>query len=135
MFLVQRVRDEAHRFAITFHRQRRSRSMMVSELDQVPGLGPARRTALLKHFGSLKRLKEATPEQIAEVPGIGLSSATKIAAALHGGTPPGEAPPGEARPGEAPPGEAPPGEAPPGDAPPGDALRGADRDTDGGEKT
>ena len=86
MFLMQRVRDEAHRFAITFHRQRRSRSMTVSELDNVPGLGPARRSALLKHFGSLKRLKEATPEQIAEVPGIGLRGATRIAEALHGGT-------------------------------------------------
>jgi excinuclease ABC subunit C len=87
MFLVQRVRDEAHRFAINFHRQRRSKSMTVSELDSVPGLGPARRSALLKHFGSLKRLKEATPEQIAEVPGIGLRGATQIAAALHGGSP------------------------------------------------
>src|SRR5690606_17607479 len=57
MFLVQRIRDEAHRFAITFHRQRRSKAMTVSELDNVPGLGPARRAALLKHFGSLKRLK------------------------------------------------------------------------------
>ncbi|MFI0356470.1 excinuclease ABC subunit UvrC [Actinomadura sp. 9N407] len=85
MFLVQRVRDEAHRFAITFHRQRRSKAMTMSELDDVPGLGPARRSALLKHFGSLKRLKEATPEQIAEVPGIGLRGATQIAAALHGG--------------------------------------------------
>ncbi|QXJ20021.1 excinuclease ABC subunit UvrC [Actinomadura graeca] len=89
MFLVQRVRDEAHRFAITFHRQRRSKSMTVSELDNVPGLGPARRAALLKHFGSLKRLKEATPEQVAEVPGIGLRSAEGIVAALNG--PPGPA--------------------------------------------
>ncbi|MER7546902.1 excinuclease ABC subunit UvrC [Spirillospora sp. NPDC127506] len=88
MFLVQRVRDEAHRFAITFHRQRRSKSMTVSELDSVPGLGPARRAALLKHFGSLKRLKEATPEQVAEVPGIGMRSAESIVAALHGGTVP-----------------------------------------------
>ncbi|TDD64629.1 helix-hairpin-helix domain-containing protein, partial [Actinomadura rubrisoli] len=84
MFLVQRVRDEAHRFAITFHRQRRSKAMTVSELDNVPGLGPARRAALLKHFGSLKRLKEATPEQVAEVPGIGLRSAEGIVAALNG---------------------------------------------------
>ncbi|MEW2358665.1 excinuclease ABC subunit UvrC [Spirillospora sp. NPDC029432] len=84
MFLVQRVRDEAHRFAITFHRQRRSKAMTASELDGVPGLGPARRSALLKHFGSVKRLKEATPEQIAEVPGIGLRSAGQIAAALRG---------------------------------------------------
>ncbi|RFS84063.1 excinuclease ABC subunit UvrC [Actinomadura spongiicola] len=88
MFLVQRVRDEAHRFAITFHRQRRSKSMTVSELDNVPGLGPARRAALLKHFGSLKRLKDATPEQVAEVPGIGRRSAEGIVAALHGGTGP-----------------------------------------------
>ncbi|WP_199486908.1 excinuclease ABC subunit UvrC, partial [Actinomadura logoneensis] len=84
MFLVQRIRDEAHRFAITFHRQKRSKSMTVSELDTVPGLGPARRTALVKHFGSVKRLKEATPEQIAEVPGIGLRTAETIAAALNG---------------------------------------------------
>ncbi|MFC4049479.1 excinuclease ABC subunit UvrC [Actinomadura syzygii] len=91
MFLVQRVRDEAHRFAITFHRQRRSRSMTVSELDNVPGLGPARRAALLKHFGSLKRLKDATPEQVAEVPGIGMRSAESIVAALHGAPPRGGA--------------------------------------------
>ncbi|MFB4318710.1 excinuclease ABC subunit UvrC [Actinomadura sp. 21ATH] len=93
MFLVQRVRDEAHRFAINFHRQRRSKAMTVSELDDVPGLGPARRSALLKHFGSVKRLKEATPEQIAEVPGIGLRSAEQIAAALHGGSGAGAAAP------------------------------------------
>ncbi|MEV5576562.1 excinuclease ABC subunit UvrC [Spirillospora sp. NPDC052269] len=84
MFLVQRVRDEAHRFAITFHRQKRSKSMTVSELDGVPGLGPARRTALVKHFGSVKRLKEATPEQVAEVPGIGLRTAETIVTALNG---------------------------------------------------
>ncbi|TMR07503.1 excinuclease ABC subunit UvrC [Actinomadura soli] len=88
MFLVQRVRDEAHRFAITFHRQRRSKSMTVSELDNVPGLGPARRAALLKHFGSLKRLRDATPEQVAEVPGIGRRSAEGIVAALHGAAAP-----------------------------------------------
>jgi excinuclease ABC subunit C len=59
--------------------------MTASELDNVPGLGPARRAALLKHFGSLKRLKDATPEQVAEVPGIGMRSAEAIVAALHGG--------------------------------------------------
>ncbi|MFC6885775.1 excinuclease ABC subunit UvrC [Actinomadura yumaensis] len=90
MFMVQRVRDEAHRFAINFHRQRRSKAMTVSELDSVPGLGPARRAALLKHFGSVKRLKEATPEQIAEVPGIGRRGAESIAAALHGGRAPAQ---------------------------------------------
>ncbi|MFG2001176.1 excinuclease ABC subunit UvrC [Spirillospora sp. NPDC048911] len=89
MYLVQRLRDEAHRFAINFHRQKRSKTMTASELDNVPGLGPARRKALLKHFGSLKRLKEATPEQIAEVPGIGLRSGAQIAAALGGAPVPG----------------------------------------------
>ncbi|MEV5830892.1 excinuclease ABC subunit UvrC [Spirillospora sp. NPDC052242] len=96
MFLVQRLRDEAHRFAITFHRQRRSKAMTFSELDNVPGLGPARRSALLKHFGSVKRLKEATPEQVAEVPGIGLRSAESIVAALHGTTGRGTTRPGTA---------------------------------------
>ncbi len=85
MYLVQRVRDEAHRFAITFHRQRRSKAMTVSELDAVPGLGPARRAALLKHFGSVKRLREATPDQVAAVPGLGLRTAERILAALNGG--------------------------------------------------
>ncbi|TDC59096.1 excinuclease ABC subunit UvrC, partial [Actinomadura sp. GC306] len=95
MFLVQRIRDEAHRFAITFHRQRRSKSMTMSELDNVPGLGPARRAALLKHFGSLKRLKDATPEQVAEVPGIGMRSAEGIVAALHGAAVPPRRPGGD----------------------------------------
>ncbi|GAB3680183.1 excinuclease ABC subunit UvrC [Actinocorallia lasiicapitis] len=84
LYLLQRVRDEAHRFAITFHRAKRSAAMTVSELDSVPGLGPARRTALLKHFGSVQRLKEATPEEIAEVPGIGLRTAQTILASLRG---------------------------------------------------
>ena len=83
LYLLQRIRDEAHRFAITFHRAKRSKSMTVSELDNVPGLGPTRRTALLKHFGSVRRLREATPDQIAEVPGIGRQTAETIAAALH----------------------------------------------------
>jgi excinuclease ABC subunit C len=86
LYLLQRVRDEAHRFAITFHRAKRSKSMTISELDSVPGLGPARRTALLKHFGSVQRLKQATPDQIAEVPGIGKATAETILAALHGGS-------------------------------------------------
>jgi excinuclease ABC subunit C len=88
LYLLQRIRDEAHRFAITFHRAKRSKSMTVSELDEVPGLGPTRRTALLKHFGSVRRLRQATPDQIAEVPGIGRQTAETIAAALHadGGT-------------------------------------------------
>lgn len=83
LYLLQRIRDEAHRFAITFHRAKRSKAMTASELDNVPGLGPARRSALLKHFGSVQRLKQATPEQIAEVPGIGLRMAQTIMGALH----------------------------------------------------
>ncbi|MHB1592719.1 MAG: excinuclease ABC subunit UvrC [Streptosporangiaceae bacterium] len=84
LYLLQRVRDEAHRFAITYHRARRSAAQTVSELDQVPGLGPARRAALLKHFGSVRRLRQATPEQIAEVPGLGPRLAEVIASALGG---------------------------------------------------
>jgi excinuclease ABC subunit C len=81
---MQRVRDEAHRFAITFHRQKRSKRMTASSLDQVPGLGDVRRKALLRTFGSLKRLKEATIEEIIAVPGIGRRTAEAILAALNG---------------------------------------------------
>ena len=83
LYLLQRVRDEAHRFAITFHRQRRSKRMTASGLDNVPGLGETRRKALLRHFGSLKRLAAATPEEIAEVPGIGRRTAEAVLAALN----------------------------------------------------
>ncbi len=86
MYLVQRVRDEAHRFAITFHRQKRSKRMTTSALDGVPGLGQARKTALLKHFGSLKRLRSATVEQISEVPGVGRRTAEAVHAVLVGTT-------------------------------------------------
>ncbi|MEU4831713.1 excinuclease ABC subunit UvrC [Streptosporangium sp. NPDC023615] len=84
LYLLQRVRDEAHRFAITYHRAKRSKSVTESALDEVPGLGPARRQALIKHFGSVKRLREATAEQIREVPGIGPSTAETIVSALKG---------------------------------------------------
>jgi excinuclease ABC subunit C len=87
LYLLQRVRDEAHRFAITYHRQKRSKRMIASSLDQVPGLGDVRRKALLRHFGSLKRLKEATVAEVMEVPGIGRRTAEAILAALGGGTP------------------------------------------------
>jgi excinuclease ABC subunit C len=83
LYLLQRVRDEAHRFAITFHRQRRSRRMTTSALDSVPGLGEARRKALLARFGSVKRLSEAGAEEIATVPGIGPRTAQAIVTALH----------------------------------------------------
>ncbi len=82
LYLLQRVRDEAHRFAITFHRQRRSKRMTASALDSVPGLGEVRRKALLRQFGSLRRLGQATVEEIAEVPGIGRRTAEAIVAAL-----------------------------------------------------
>ncbi|MDQ2625255.1 MAG: excinuclease ABC subunit UvrC [Actinomycetota bacterium] len=82
LYLMQRVRDEAHRFAIQAHRRRRSRAMTASELDSVPGLGPVRKTALLKHFGSLKRLRAASVEEIATVPGMGAASAAAVVAAL-----------------------------------------------------
>src|SRR3989337_4493240 len=70
LYLLQRVRDEAHRFAITHHRARRSKSMVESLLDQVPGLGEVRRKALISYFGSLKKLRAATVEEIAAVPGF-----------------------------------------------------------------
>lgn len=82
LYLLQRVRDEAHRFAITHHRGRRSASMVESLLDGVPGLGEIRRKALIKYFGSLRKLRSATVEQIAEVPGIGPRTAAAIKAAL-----------------------------------------------------
>ena len=84
LYLLQRVRDEAHRFAITFHRQRRSKRMTSSALENVPGLGEVRRKALLRHFGSVKRLSAATAEEITEVPGIGRRTAEAIVAALAG---------------------------------------------------
>ena len=82
LYLLQRVRDEAHRFAIALHRKRRSKSMTASALDGVPGLGETRRKALLKHFGSLRRLSAATPEEVAAVPGIGPRTAEAVVAAL-----------------------------------------------------
>ncbi|MEU2037550.1 excinuclease ABC subunit UvrC [Nocardia niwae] len=83
LYLLQRVRDEAHRFAITFHRSKRSRRMTASALDSVPGLGTARRTALVTHFGSVAKLKQATVEEITEVPGIGVATAKAVLAALE----------------------------------------------------
>jgi excinuclease ABC subunit C len=82
LYLLQRVRDEAHRFAITHHRSRRSKTMVESLLDDVPGLGEVRRRTLLKHFGSLKKLRDATPEDIAQVPGIGMRTAGAIKEAV-----------------------------------------------------
>jgi excinuclease ABC subunit C len=82
LFLLQRVRDEAHRFAITYHRSKRSKRMTASALDSVPGLGEHRRKALVTHFGSVARLKQASIEEITSVPGIGLATAKAVAEAL-----------------------------------------------------
>ncbi|RPA66372.1 excinuclease ABC subunit UvrC [Gordonia oryzae] len=87
LFLLQRVRDEAHRFAITFHRSKRSKRMTESVLDGVPGLGRSRRTALVTHFGSVAKLREATVDDIAAVPGIGPGTARVVHDALAGDTP------------------------------------------------
>jgi len=78
LYLVQRLRDEAHRFAITYHRQVRAKSQTKSALDDLPGVGPARKRALLRVFGSTKVLKGATVEEIAAVPGIGPAMAARI---------------------------------------------------------
>jgi excinuclease ABC subunit C len=83
LYLLQRVRDEAHRFAITYHRAKRGKAATTSALDDVPGLGPARRSALLKAFGSVKALSAARAEEIAAVPGIGPKLAETVLAALH----------------------------------------------------
>jgi excinuclease ABC subunit C len=83
LYLLQRVRDEAHRFAITYHRAKRGKAATTSALDSVPGLGPARRAALLKAFGSVKAVSAASPEEIAAVPGIGPKLAQTVLTALH----------------------------------------------------
>ncbi|MEY3254382.1 MAG: hypothetical protein RJA01_388, partial [Actinomycetota bacterium] len=83
LYLVQRVRDEAHRFAITFHRSKRSRLMVESLLDEIPALGEVRRQALLDHFGSVAALKKATLEEISQLPGIGVKTAESIVKALN----------------------------------------------------
>ena len=82
LFLMQRLRDEAHRFAITYHRSKRAKAMTSSVLDDIPGLGEAKRTALLRHFGSVKKARAASVEELCEVRGIGPALAEKIAAAL-----------------------------------------------------
>ncbi|MFI2510744.1 excinuclease ABC subunit UvrC [Streptomyces sp. NPDC018972] len=82
LYLLQRVRDEAHRFAITYQRTKRAKRFRSGPLDDVPGLGETRKQALIKHFGSVKRLRSATIDQICEVPGIGRKTAETIVAAL-----------------------------------------------------
>jgi excinuclease ABC subunit C len=83
LYLLQRVRDEAHRFAIAFHRQKRSKDMVESELAEIAGLGPARRKVLLSAFSSLKALRAANPAEIAKLPGFGPETAARVSAALR----------------------------------------------------
>ncbi|MEU8997274.1 excinuclease ABC subunit UvrC [Streptomyces caniferus] len=87
LYLLQRVRDEAHRFAITYQRSKRTKRLKSSPLDAVAGLGDTRRQALLKHFGSVKKLRAATVDEICEVPGVGRKTAETVAAALAGAAP------------------------------------------------
>jgi excinuclease ABC subunit C len=83
LYLVQRIRDEAHRFGITAHRKRRSKLGMASQLDSIPGIGPARRKSLLKHFGSVDKIREASLEELAEVNGMTQAAAQAIKAHLE----------------------------------------------------
>ncbi|TNC23052.1 excinuclease ABC subunit UvrC [Amycolatopsis alkalitolerans] len=83
LYLLQRVRDEAHRFAIRYHREKRSKRVQASALDGVPGLGQTRRAALIKHFGSVKKLRQAGVDEVAQVPGVGRRTAEAVVAALH----------------------------------------------------
>jgi excinuclease ABC subunit C len=78
MYLLQRIRDEAHRFAITFHRSRRSKVMLESLLDEIPQLGESRRNALLSRFGSVSAMRKASREDLATTPGIGTTIAAII---------------------------------------------------------
>jgi len=82
LYLLQRIRDEAHRFAIAYHRQKRSTTMTSSGLDGIAGLGEARKKALLRHFGSLKRLKAASVDEVMAVPGVGRTTAEAVVASL-----------------------------------------------------
>ncbi|MDS4042463.1 MAG: helix-hairpin-helix domain-containing protein, partial [Candidatus Competibacter sp.] len=84
LHLVQQIRDEAHRFAITGHRQRRARARTISVLDGIPGIGLKRRQALLRQFGGLKQLARAGVEDIARVDGISIELAQRIYDTFHG---------------------------------------------------
>jgi excinuclease ABC subunit C len=83
LYLIQRIRDEAHRFAITAHRKRRDKAGIASRLDIIPGVGPTRRKALLSHFGSLDKIREATVEELDAVPGINRQLAEEIKSNLE----------------------------------------------------
>ncbi|MBB5152705.1 excinuclease ABC subunit UvrC [Saccharopolyspora phatthalungensis] len=101
LYLLQRVRDEAHRFAISYHRAKRAKRMTSSTLDAIPGLGETRRAALLKHFGSVRKVRQAGVDEIAAVPGIGRRTAETVHSALaaDGGAGPRPVPDDRAEPG------------------------------------
>ena len=82
LYLVQRVRDEAHRYAITSHRQRRDKAGIASQLDSIPGIGPAKRKALLAHFASVQEIRQATTEELLTIPGITIKLIQSIRATL-----------------------------------------------------
>lgn len=83
LFLLQRIRDEAHRFGLTFHRNLRSKRQTRSALDEIPGIGEKRRLALLKHFGSVDKMKQASPDELAQAPGMNRPTAQKLYQSLH----------------------------------------------------
>jgi excinuclease ABC subunit C len=85
MFVLQHLRDEAHRFAISFHRRRRGKLTLRSALADVPGIGPGRQRALLRHFGSLKKIRDATLEELTAVPGVTAAAAAAVFAQLGKG--------------------------------------------------
>jgi excinuclease ABC subunit C len=82
LFLMQRIRDEAHRFAITYHRRLRRGQTVISQLDEVPGIGPKRRSALLKHFGSIEAIRAASVDELAAVPGMTRKAAEQVKGSL-----------------------------------------------------
>jgi len=83
LYMIQRVRDEAHRYAITSHRKRRDKAGVASRLDAIPGIGPAKRKALLTHFGSLQKIQDASLEDLQAVPGVNTRLAVEIKAHLE----------------------------------------------------
>jgi excinuclease ABC subunit C len=83
LFVLQHIRDEAHRFAITYHRQRRDRRALSSPLDEIPGVGPSRKRSLMKRFGSLTKIRQAEPAELAATPGVGPRLADEIHRRLH----------------------------------------------------
>jgi len=87
LFVLQHIRDEAHRTAVGFHRQQREKRALRSPLDDIPGVGPTRKKALLRRFGSLARLRTAGEDQIAETPGIGPELAHAVYEHLHAAVP------------------------------------------------